>query len=118
MVKLGLELMSISSFSVLSITTVIYHITLFFVRLLSSKLFACWAIFHALVLLTFFFKKSFRNTFRLSNSLDPDQDRHFVSPDLGPNCLQRLSVDDKSHHKHGKRFKDLKPFTPYAIFRP
>ena len=22
------------------------------------------------------------------NCLDPDQDRHFVSPDLGPNCLQ------------------------------
>ena len=21
-------------------------------------------------------------------SLDPDQDRHIVSPDLGPNCLQ------------------------------
>ena len=21
-----------------------------------------------------------------------------VSPDLGPNCLQRLSADDKSHH--------------------
>ena len=24
----------------------------------------------------------------MSNSLDPDQDRHFVGPDLGPNCLQ------------------------------
>ena len=24
------------------------------------------------------------------NGLDSDQDRHFVSPDLGPNCLQRL----------------------------
>ena len=33
----------------------------------------------------------FRNTFRASNSLDPDQDRHSVGPDLGPNCLQRLS---------------------------
>ena len=47
----------------------------------------------------------------MSKSLDPDQDRHFVgpdlgpnclkrlhsvSPDLGPNCLQRLSADDKS----------------------
>ena len=31
----------------------------------------------------------------MSNSLDPDQARHFVGPDLGPNCLQRLSVDDK-----------------------
>ena len=29
----------------------------------------------------------------MSNSLDPDQARHFVGPDLGPNCLQRLSTD-------------------------
>ena len=41
-----------------------------------------------------FFKKSFRNTIRLSNGLDPDQDCHVISPDLGPNCLQRLSADD------------------------
>ena len=33
---------------------------------------------------------------RVSNSLDPDQAHHFVRPDLGPNCLQRLSADDKS----------------------
>ena len=32
----------------------------------------------------------------MSNSLDPDQARHFVGPDLGPNCLQKLSVDDTS----------------------
>ena len=31
----------------------------------------------------------------MSNSLDPDQARHFVGPNLGPNCLQRLSADDK-----------------------
>ena len=29
----------------------------------------------------------------MSSSLDPDQARHFVRPDLGPNCLQRLSAD-------------------------
>ena len=28
------------------------------------------------------------------NSLDPDQARHFVGPDLGPNCLQKLSADE------------------------
>ena len=28
--------------------------------------------------------------------LDPDQARHNVRPDLGPNCLQRLSADDTS----------------------
>ena len=30
----------------------------------------------------------------MSNSLDPDQDRQNVGPDLGPICLQRLSADD------------------------
>ena len=30
----------------------------------------------------------------MSNSLDPDQARHFVGPDLGPNCLQKLPADD------------------------
>ena len=29
----------------------------------------------------------------MSNRLDPDQASHFVEPDLGPNCLQRLSAD-------------------------
>ena len=28
----------------------------------------------------------------MSNSLDPDQDQHSVGPDLGQNCLQRLSA--------------------------
>ena len=30
----------------------------------------------------------------MSNSLDPDQAQHLVGPELGPNCLQRLSGDD------------------------
>ena len=38
----------------------------------------------------------------VSNCLDPDQDRHSVSLDLGPNCLQRLSADDKSRCLQGK----------------
>ena len=41
-------------------------------------------------------KKKIRNAFRVSNSLNPDQDPHSVGPDLGPDCLQRLSADDKS----------------------
>ena len=44
----------------------------------------------------FFLKNSFRNTIEVSNSLDPDQAPSFVWPDLGPNCLQRLSADDIS----------------------
>ena len=30
----------------------------------------------------------------MQNILDLDQARHFIGPDLGPNCLQWLSVDD------------------------
>ena len=52
-----------------------------------------------------FSKNSFRNTIRVSNSLDPDQVRRFVGPELGPNYLLKLSADDtsrqtKSVHTH------------------
>ena len=40
-------------------------------------------------------KNSFTNTIRVSNGLDPSQARNYVRPDLGPNCLQRLSADEK-----------------------
>ena len=46
-----------------------------------------------------FSKNSFRNTIRVWNSLDPDQARHFVGPDLDPNCLQRLSADNTSRQR-------------------
>ena len=46
-----------------------------------------------------FFEHSFRNTIRVSNSLDPDQARRFVGPDLGLNCLQRLTADDTSRQR-------------------
>ena len=32
----------------------------------------------------------------MSNSLDPDQARHFVGHDLGQKCLQMLPADDTS----------------------
>ena len=35
----------------------------------------------------------------MSNSLDADQARHSVGPDLGPICLQRLSADDTSRQR-------------------
>ena len=60
-----------------------------------------WVILHAFLLSSadFFQNQFFRknlpgNTLRVSNSFDPDQARHFVGPDLGLNCLQRLSADD------------------------
>ena len=34
-----------------------------------------------------------------SNSLDPDQDQHFVGPGLGPNCLQRVSAGNDLQFK-------------------
>ena len=48
-----------------------------------------------------FLKNSFRNTIRMSNGLDPDQAGQFVGPDLGPNCLPRLSdsVDDTGRQR-------------------
>ena len=50
--------------------------------------FVCWFCFKIN-----FSKNSFRNTIRVSNALDPDQAGYFVWPDLGPNCVQRLSTD-------------------------
>ena len=46
-----------------------------------------------------FLKNYFRNTIRVANSLDPDQAQHFVEPDLGPNCLQKLSADDTRRYR-------------------
>ena len=36
-----------------------------------------------------------KKNIRMSNSLDPDQVGQFVGPDLGPNCLPRLSAVEK-----------------------
>ena len=41
----------------------------------------------------------------MPNGFDPDQDLHFVGPYLGPNCLQRLSADDKIRPLLGKKLK-------------
>ena len=49
-----------------------------------------------------FQKKLSRDTLRVSNSLNPDQDRQTVGPDLDPNSLQKLSADHKSHLYQGK----------------
>ena len=46
-----------------------------------------------------FWKNSFRNNIRVSKSLDSDQARLYVGPDLGPNCLQKLSADDTSRQR-------------------
>ena len=71
-------------------------------------------IFHTFCLLLVFFKFSFfLKILRVSKSLDSDQVRHFFRPDLGPNCLQRLSADNSSRQSvkqsgiSGKIFNDL-----------
>ena len=39
-----------------------------------------------------FFKNYFGNIIRVPNSLDSDQARHYVGPDLVPNCLKDLTL--------------------------
>ena len=51
-----------------------------------------------------FSKNSFRNTFRVSYSLDPDQASRFVRPDLGPNYLLRSPTEEKVRTLPGKEF--------------
>ena len=53
---------------------------------------ACWVMF---MLLLSSADNNFRNTIRLVNGLDPDQNRCNVGPDLGLKCLQRILADDK-----------------------
>ena len=38
----------------------------------------------------------------MCQTVDPDQDLHSDGRDLLPNCLQRVSADDKSRRWHGK----------------
>ena len=46
----------------------------------------------------------------MSYSSDSDQARHYVGPDLGPNCLQMLSADETSRYrvKYTKLFSEAK----------
>ena len=70
-----------------------------------SLYFASWVNFRARVSSAYiiskstFSKKFFQNTIRVSNSSDPDQAQHFVGPDLGLNCVQKLSADDFSKQR-------------------
>ena len=72
------------------------------------QLFACWVLFILLLssadffLKINFFENSFRNPIRMPNSFDHDKDLQNVGPDLGPNCFQRRSVDDKVAASKGR----------------
>ena len=39
------------------------------------------------------------NTPRVSDSLDSYQARHYVQPELGPNCMHSLSADDTDRQR-------------------
>ena len=63
-------------------------------------------------LLTFFknnfLKKIFQDHYQSVKWLDEDQDRDFVGPDLGPNCLQRvMSSRAATFTKFGKRLHEF-----------
>ena len=53
-------------------------------------IFCCLQIFSNIT-----FQNILQNNIRLSKSLDPDQAVHNIWPDLGSDCLQRLSADNK-----------------------
>ena len=58
-----------------------------------SQLFACWVIFVGNCSFStklLFSKISLRNTIRVPNCSDPDQDQHYVGPDHGFKCLQHF----------------------------
>ena len=55
----------------------------------------------------------------MSNSLDPDKARHYVRPDLGPNCFQRLSADNTSGQRVRRGFRKVNllgaTFVPFVM---
>ena len=70
--------------------------------------------YFTLWMLDFFF-----NTIQASKTLDRDRARHFVGPDLGPNCLQRLLADIAGKELNTKQLVDtfwLKPWLKLISF--
>ena len=71
-----------------------------------------------------FSKNSFRNTIKVSNIMDSNQERHFVSPDLGPwNKLfakvisrrQKFQLASKSYTEGFNTFLIDRIFHPFYI---
>ena len=54
----------------------------------------------------------------MSNSLGPDQARRFVGPDMGPNCLQMFSANDKKWLLAGKELNIEQPLDTYFWLKP
>ena len=68
--------------------------------------FACFFVVCRFFSKSTFLENSFKNTIRVSNSLESDQARQIVQPDLGPNCLHRLSADD-SRQRPGRVWQSV-----------
>ena len=71
------------------------HRTVFFFKFLQGPCFK-------LIVLWTSVKNTIIISVTVSNKLDPDQAQQIVGPDLGPNCLQRLSVDNYIATSMGK----------------
>ena len=73
-------------------------------------LFPYWVIFHAFLSSADFLSKStcsknsFSFTIRVSNSLDPDQARCFVGPDMGSNCFRSYQQTTLGDNKLNRLF--------------
>ena len=61
-----------------------------------------------------FSKNAFRNTIRVSISLDLGQARRLVGPDLGTNCLQGLSTDG-TRRQSGKSHSQVSDTRPQSF---
>ena len=57
-----------------------------------NSLLASISVFCLILFIKLTFSRTFfiRNTIEVSNSFDPDQALHFVKPDLGQTCLQKI----------------------------
>ena len=82
--------------------------------LLVSFFVECWVFNCTLFLSAFFFLKNLIqilskiSCITVPKSLDPDQARHYVWPDLGPDFLLRLSAPSlKKIHSSGKGIKNV-----------
>ena len=51
----------------------------------------------------------------MSNSLDTGQARRIVGPDLGPNCLPRLSADDTGRQRVIYNVRARDKFPPFTV---
>ena len=52
----------------------------------------------------------------MTSGLEPDQNRRFVGPYLGQNCMQRLSADDKSRCYEGCSNMNASSFITFLTY--